>query len=236
MEYVHIFSVDNVLIKVCDPLFVGYTAREKADMASKVVAKTTWSESIGVIGLRGALPCVLEYSEIPPEMAKSVNEQGDLAFNAGNILNHIFTTKLLKRLTGECLEELQMQYHLAIKKVPYIKDGTLVKPTQPNALKFELFYFDAFRFAQKHAVLEIVREEEFAPVKNAPGEFVDSPDSARKLMSELHARWLIDAGAILSDEYGHDRVCEISPLISYSGEGLEAFKKQRLIFPIYIYY
>lgn len=230
------FSVDNVLVKVCDPLFLGFTAREKADMASKVVAKTTWSESIGVIGLKGALPCVLEYSEITQDMAKSVNDQGDLIYNAGNILNHLFSTKLLRRLTGECLEELQMLYHLAIKKVQYIKDGAIVKPTQPNALKFELFYFDAMRFVNHHAVLEIIREEEFAPVKNAPGQPVDSPDSARKLMSDLHAKWLVDAGAILNDEENHERVCEISPLISYGGEGLDVFKKQRLSYPIYIYY
>ena len=70
-------------------------------------------------------------------------------------------------------------------------------------------------------MLEIQREEEFAPVKNAPGSAEDSPDTARALVLAQHGRWLAAAGVVaLGGPAGSTSAVEVSPLVSYGGEQL----------------
>lgn len=238
VDYVHLFSVDNVLVKVCDPVFLGFTAMHNYQVTSKTVPKVSHDEAIGVIVLHREGSGVLEYSEIPKDLAKATDEAGNLRLNTGSICNHVFSSKFLRAITTQHIADLNRQYHLAVKKIPFIDvSGTRVVPTEPNGLKFELFYFDVLKFAQKTGVLQVKREQEFAPVKNAPGGSVDSPDTARQLIGELHKSWLVKAGATFQDEAASsDLRVEISPLISYEGEGLETFAGQTLNFPVYIYY
>merc|ERR1712224_557242 len=112
-------------------------------------------------------------------------------------------------------------FHMANKKIPYAgDDGATVKPEANNGIKLESFIFDVFPLSVRMAILETAREEEFAPVKNAPGSATDSPDTARAMLNALSRRWVTESGGKI--EGGDDAVLEISPLVSYAGEGLKA--------------
>lgn len=100
-----------------------------------------------------------------------------------------------------------------------------------NGIKLESFIFDVFPAAKSMAVVEIDRTAEFSPVKNAPGSSEDSPDTARALLSTLHRSWLTRSGVVVDGE----GLVEISPAVSYSGEGLEGLKGKQLTAPLYIH-
>lgn len=109
-------------------------------------------------------------------------------------------------------------YHLARKAIPCADPATgrTAKPAATNGIKLESFIFDVFPQAEAMAVLQILRADEFSPVKNAPGAPDDSPVTARAMVLDAHRRWLTAAGAIVEG----DAVVEISPGVSYGGEGL----------------
>lgn len=234
VEYVHLCGVDNVLLKICDPLFLAFTETQAVEVATKAVEKTKWDESVGVFALKAGKKSVVEYSELSEEMAKSKEDSGRLSFCAGNILNHVFRTSFLKKIITNNLSELRDKYHVAKKKVPHLSQEGYQSPTSPNALKFELFYFDALSFAESHAALLINRKEEYAPVKNASG--VDSAESAREMVSRLHSKWVKNAGGSIADISTSGCSCEISPLVSYSGEHLQCLQGKNISLPFYLYY
>ena len=139
---------------------------------------------------------------------------------------------------------LGLFYHIAKKKIPYWDGdkGQTVVPAAVNGIKLELFVFDVFPAAQRWVVLEVRREDEFAPVKNEPGaDSVDSPDTARALMGAQARRWLEAAGAVVIDGEGEGEgegelgCVEVSPLLSYEGEGLESFAGQTVRAPCYLW-
>jgi len=215
---VHVYCVDNCLVRVADPTFVGYCLSRNADCGALVVRKTRPDESVGVVAVRNGKFGVLEYSEIPKELAE--RRDGDsptspLSFRAANIANHFFTVEFLERVQEFSSE---MSLHVARKKVPHIdlKNGSQVKPTSPNAIKLEAFIFDVFPFAERMAILEDDRAECFSPLKNKAGTGVDDEGTSRAHLLAQQSRWLEAAGADLSD---HE--IELSPLVSVAGEGLE---------------
>jgi len=224
-KYLHVFSVDNVLCRPADPCFVGFCLDSGADIGNKSVWKVDPSEKVGVVALKDGKPAVVEYSELSEENKNLRDENGQLLFGAGNICNHFFSLDfLIETVVPNCAG----LFHLAHKKIPFAgKDGQTVKPTTNNGIKLEAFIFDVFPMSKNMAVLEAAREEEFAPVKNAPGESVDSPDSARAMYSSLCKRWAKAAGASVDGDA--DAILEISPLMSYRGEGLEASMKEAKI-------
>lgn len=161
-------------------------------------------------------------------MAKEVNEKGELKYNEANIVNIIYTTTFLKRVVNEGLQELLTEFHVAKKKIPHhdLATGNQIAPKTNNGYKFEVFFFDIFKMAKSMGLLETVREEEFAPVKNAPGTKEDSPDTAREIISKLHQKWLQSAGVTFEDEASGEpsKCCEISPLLTYEGEDLDKLR------------
>jgi len=220
-KYLHVFSVDNVLCRPADPCFVGFCLDSGADIGNKSVWKIDPSEKVGVVALKDGKPSVVEYSELSEENKNLRDENGQLVFGAGNICNHFFS---LDFLAETVIPNCAGLFHLAHKKIPFVgKDGQTVKPTTNNGIKLEAFIFDVFPMSKNMAVLEAARDEEFAPVKNAPGESVDSPDTARVMYSNLCKRWAKAAGASVDGDA--DAILEISPLMSYRGEGLEASMK-----------
>ena len=225
IEHIHTFAIDNALVKPADPVFIGYCIDEKADCGNKVLWKQDPHEKVGVIAERDGKPCVIEYSELSEEMAEQTKGMGrkKLVYGAANICNHYYSISFLenevKPNQGNC-------YHIAKKKIPFW-DGEkqeIVKPTENNGMKLETFIFDVFPLSKKMAILEVERNEEFAPVKNAPGSPSDSPDTARDMLSNLAKKWLRDAGVVFYIK--DDGLCEVSPLTSYGGEGLEKYNKQ----------
>ncbi|PFH52257.1 hypothetical protein AMATHDRAFT_74318 [Amanita thiersii Skay4041] len=221
--YVHAYCVDNCLVRVADPVFLGYSIQKQVDCAAKVVPKTQPTESVGVVARRGSKYSVVEYSEISQEEAERRDPAtGELMFRAGNIANHFYTTAFLDQV--ETFEE-QLAFHIARKKIPTVDmdTGRSLKPLKPNGLKLEMFIFDVFPFTERFAVLEVDRKEEFSPLKNAPGTGSDDPDTSRNDLLAQHKRFLERAGATVEDGV----LIEISPLVTYSGEGLESVKGKR---------
>lgn len=214
VEWVFLYGIDNALVRVCDPGFIGFTAAENYPSASKVVAKTAPEESVGVLCYRNGRPAIIEYTEFPPELTRERDTTGSLLYGNANIVTHLFRRDFLEANAGS-----NLPYHVAHKKIAALDDaGSLIKPDQPNAYKFELFMFDIFPLLSDMAALQVKREEEFAPVKNKEGN--DSPQSARNLMFDLHQTWLREAG--VNPELLQNRQVEISPLYSFAGEGIAA--------------
>lgn len=221
--YIHAYCVDNCLVRVADPVFLGYCIQKQSDCAAKVVRKQSPTESVGVVAVRDHRFAVVEYSEISKEQAeKRDSKTGALAFRAANIANHFYTTRFLEKV--ESFED-QMAFHIARKKIPHVgtETGQLVKPTKPNGMKLELFVFDVFPFTQDFSVLEVERQEEFSPLKNAPGTGSDDPDTSRNDLLSQQKRFLVRAGAELVEGVE----IEVSPKVSYSGEGLEAVRGKK---------
>jgi UDP-N-acetylglucosamine/UDP-N-acetylgalactosamine diphosphorylase len=159
---------------------------------------------------------VVEYSEIGDALAKTTDDKGALVYNAANIANHFYSLGFLKRIEG--LED-ELTYHIARKKISHVdlETGDLVVPTASNGIKLELFIFDVFPFSEHMSVLEVERASEFSPLKNKTGP--DSAESSRRDVLALHKRFAVQAGGAVGDGE-----LEISPLVSYEGEGLEGMK------------
>lgn len=174
IEWLNVYGVDNVLQKICDPVFVGATLSAGVNCASKVVNKTNPEEKVGVLCKEDGVPTVIEYTEIG-ENKNARNADGQLTFRAGVILNYLFS---VKKLDGVCGDKLP--YHVAEKKVSFIKDGKPYSPEKPNAYKFELLAVDLVALMGNCLAFEVEREKEFAPVKNAVG--ADSVETARELL------------------------------------------------------
>lgn len=232
IKYVHAFGVDNALVKPADPTFVGYCIKTKADCGNKVLWKTSPDEKVGVVATKGGRPCVVEYSDISKEMSERTGSDGRLAFGAGNICNHFYTLDFLENVIVPNLGSI---YHVARKKIPHWDDEKkeTVKPSSNNGIKLESFIFDVFPLSENMAVLDVARADEFSPVKNPPGTATDSPDTARRLFSNVAKRCLEGAGAILKGDKESD-MCEVAPLTSYDGEGLEGWKGKEIECPFSI--
>ncbi len=176
IEYLNVFAVDNVLQRICDPAFIGATILEKAEVGAKVVRKNHPDEKVGVMCLEDGHPSIVEYYDLTPEMRDLTDERGERLYNFGVILNYLFNVKALDAIVKKALP-----YHVVLKKVPYIDDnGVLVHPEEPNGHKFEQLVLDMIHLSGSCLPFEVVREKEFAPVKNLTG--VDSVDSARELL------------------------------------------------------
>lgn len=182
IEWAFIGGVDNVLINMIDPIFLGLAIDKKVLAAGKSVVKAGPHEKVGVFCKRNGKPSVVEYSEISPSMAETKTPEGGLLYGESHILCNLFSLKAIEEISKN-----DLPYHSAFKKAKYIdENGNLVSGDKPNAYKFEAFLFDAFESLNDMAIMRVKREEEFAPVKNAEG--VDSPETARKLYKEFHEK------------------------------------------------
>ena len=175
IEWIDIFAVDNVLQRIADPCFVGATLTAGVSCGAKVVRKNAPDEKVGVMCLEDGKPSIVEYYELSQEMMDAKDENGDPAYNYGVILNYLFNENDLYEIAKKTLP-----LHVVEKKIPYIdENANLVKPESPNGCKFEQLVLDMIHELPTCLPYEVVREKEFAPIKNKEG--VDSVESAREL-------------------------------------------------------
>lgn len=178
IKYINVFSVDNVLQRIADPVFLGAVIKEGYLSGGKVVRKAYPNEKVGVLCTNHGKPYIVEYYELTDEMRNQRDENGDYAYNYGVTLNYIFPVDRLMKIMNE-----SMPLHIVKKAIPYVdKNGDIVKPAEPNGYKFETLALDMIAFMGTCLPFEVEREKEFAPIKNATGN--DSIDSARELLKQ----------------------------------------------------
>ncbi|MFQ3652242.1 MAG: UTP--glucose-1-phosphate uridylyltransferase, partial [Gemmataceae bacterium] len=195
------FQVDNPLVALADPVFLGMHRRHNAEVSSKCVAKRDAGERAGIFAQRAGRCRIVEYSDLPAEMAAQKLPDGRLRWGAASPAIHLFEVGFLERMTAD--EGQGIPFHVARKKVPHLDDPT---PLGENGLKFERFIFDVLPQAERWLVVETLREDEFAPLKNAQGD--DSPATVRAALLAQATRWLQAAGARVEGEV------ELSPLFA----------------------
>ena len=213
VELISYFQVDNPLVHCVDPLFVGLHAGAGAEMSAKAVPKRDPLEKLGNFCLTDGRVMVIEYSDMPEELARSTRPDGTLRFAAGSIAIHAFSRAFVERLTAA--GEPGLPFHRAVKKVPRVDAaGRAGEPASPNAVKLERFIFDALPLATETVLLETLRGEEFSPIKNAAG--ADSVETCLHDQVRRSAEWLESAGvAVPRDARGEVAAAiEISPLLA----------------------
>lgn len=176
VRWLNVFSIDNALQQIADPKFIGAVLASGCESGAKVVAKAAPDEKVGVLCLEDGKPSIVEYYEMTDEMRTQYNEDGTLRYRYGVILNYLFS---MQRLLAS--RDARLPIHRAAKKIPYLNaEGVLVQPETPNGYKYETLVLDMVRLQESCLPYEVLREKEFAPIKNKEG--VDSPETARALL------------------------------------------------------
>lgn len=212
IEYLSFINVDNPLVELVDPKFLGTHIQENSEISTKVVEKTYAEEKVGLVIMNENRIEVIEYVDLDPELAAKKQEDGKLEYRAGNINVFIINRDFIKRVEQQDL----LEYIAALKKIEHLdENGKFLKPVNPNAYKFERFIFGILPAAKKTVTLQVAREEEFAPTKNAEGK--DSPAVTRKMMTDLYKNWMRKAG-INKEAVEKLKAAEISPLYAANEE------------------
>jgi UDP-N-acetylglucosamine/UDP-N-acetylgalactosamine diphosphorylase len=216
IEHLFYLQVDNPLVPIGDAEFLGYHLLAGSELTSMAVAKKTPQDRLGVFVIIDGRVHVIEYSDLPADIAEKQDSSGSLEFWAGSIAVHLFSVAFLQRALD--LKD-SMPFHIAHKKVSHLDDrGRRVEPAEPNALKFERFIFDLVPHAKEPLVVEFAEEEVFAPLKNPPGESRDTPEYVQQFIVAQHRRWLEAAGTQVAEEVS----VEISPLWALDAAGVAA--------------
>lgn len=220
VEVLSYWQVDNPLVKLFDPLFIGLHILDGSEMSSKALLKNHPKERVGNFCLVDGRVTVIEYSDLPDELAEKRNPDGSLVFELGSIGIHIISRSFVEKLNAD--GDFSLPFHRAEKEIRRLNDkGELIKPDKPNGVKLETFIFDALVLAGHSMILQTVRSEEFAPVKNATG--LDSAEVTRKMMTERCASWLESAGVSVprKEDGSIDCIIETAPSFAFEKEQIK---------------
>ena len=211
IKSVFFFQVDNPLVEIADPAFIGYHVLNKSEYSLKLCAKRGPKEKVGVPMQFGKTFRMVEYTEMTDEQCNRKGKDGQLYFLYGSPAIHVFDRAFLQREAGKA-----MPLHLAFKKIPFVDaKGQVVKPDAPNGYKFEKFIFDILPNAKAAAFLAFDQKDEFSPVKNAEGG--DSPATCKADMQAKWKKWLAEAGV----EVKGDLPIEIDPAYAVDAADLK---------------
>ncbi len=212
VEFLSYFQVDNPLVRPVDPEFVGAHVTKGSQMSSLTVGKASDDEKVGVFVDIGGELRIVEYSDFPVEMTGRKNESGGRMFDLANIAVHMLDVAFVESVTGGD-GRVSLPWHRAGKKVHAVdlSTGQAGTADAPNAVKLEMFVFDALSLADKTMLLKTDRAERFSPVKNAQG--VDSVATAKRDIVRRSARWMGACGVSVPTKAGGEPDCvlEISP-------------------------
>ena len=171
IEWVFIGGIDNILLKLVDPLFLGLTIAGNYSISSKSIRKTDLSSADWVFANVDGHPIIIDPQNIKADIDK---------YNQKNILAHLFSLNALKKLA-----DANLPYHRAFKKCDFINsEGMKEVPLKPNSFKFEKFIFDAFTEFDRILLLEVNPSEEFAPIKAFTGNA--TPETALELYKKYY--------------------------------------------------
>ena len=216
IKYIFYFQVDNVLVNICDPFYLGYHIDGNAQVSNKVVRKVNAEEKMGIICMINDKTGVMEYSDLDEKDMYATDESGNLKYWGGNTAVHIFSVDFIRK---ENERGFRLPYHIAHKSIPYLNEkGESIKADEKNGMKFETFVFESMADAEKVVTIEIKREEEFSALKNSKG--ADSPETVLRDQLKLFATWLKNAGIIVpvdNDGVPNNKL-EISPLFALNAE------------------
>jgi UDP-N-acetylglucosamine/UDP-N-acetylgalactosamine diphosphorylase len=219
IEHFFYGQIDNPLLTVCDPELIGSHQLGGSELTTQVVAKTDPKEKVGVVVEVEGRTQIIEYVDLPADLAEQRLEDGSLRFWAGNIAVHVFERAFLERTASQADA---LPFHTSLKKVPFVDGmGRPVEPSQPNAVRFERFIFDLLPHAGNALVVEVHKAEAFAPVKNDDKSPTDSPSTARAAMIAQSRDLLTEAGAKIADGVS----VEVNPL--WALDSTEAKRKLR---------
>jgi len=206
------YQVDNPLVRMADPLFLGLHEEAGAEMSCKVVRKRDPMEKVGVVAEIDGEPSVIEYTELSDELRHARDSQDRLLYWAGNIAIHVFNLAFLRRIAAESAQLLPV--HASAKKIESINSPPPGRASgDPNGYKLERFVFDALPRATRTCVMEVRASEEFSPIKNAEGK--ESPESSRAHLVACYRKWLDRAQITPARE---DQVIEIDHSVIDSEE------------------
>ena len=198
VEHLVSFQVDNPLAIPFDSEFLGYHSLSKSHFTPQVIPKLFPSERVGVVITSHGITRIVEYSDLPEDMAAKRLPNGRLVFHAGSIAVHAFQRKFLERMAKQ---NNTLPLHMAHKSVPFIgSDGGFVDPQQPNAYKFERFLFDLMPHAETVTPVEIKVQQGFAPLKNASGASSDTAEHVRSAMVSHAQEMLRNAGVEIAND------------------------------------
>ncbi len=197
-------------------------------MSAKTIPKTDPKEPVGVFVKMNNKPMMIDYAELDENLSnlREKNSPEKLVFRASNILNYLISVNMLEKILNENYQDLINDFHIAKKNIPCYelkKDGNIIheRLSTTHGLKFELFFNSVFLFADDLLLFEVMRLEEFAPVKNNDQAATDNPRITKQLMSNLFKRWLKNTGKDFKDNENLNGLLEISFLRSYDGENLD---------------
>jgi UDP-N-acetylglucosamine/UDP-N-acetylgalactosamine diphosphorylase len=203
VRHLYYFQVDNPLVKVADPLFLGQHIQANSEASSKVVPKAKPTDKMGNLVLVDGRCTIIEYHE--PDATEVWAEKGGRhVFLDGSPAIHFFAVDFFRRLLRE---RFRFPLHAAKKKVDHLDEhGNPV--SAGDAVQLETFVFDTLPHAERWLAVETTHAEEFAPLKNGESDPVDNPTTVRRAMSALAAKWLEDAGLKV------EGTAELSPLFA----------------------
>lgn len=201
------FQVDNPLVYIADPIFLGAHIDGNYEVSSKVLKKRDWQEKVGVPAYLNGKPSIVEYSDLPDDLAKLKDEKGNLIYGFGSIAIHLFNVDFIEKITSN---DLFLPYHIAKKKIPFFdtENYKKVNPDNNNGIKFEQFIFDSIPMAKNALFFETDRDLEFKPLKNKEGE--DSIETCKKGISDFYKIWFKKADYEIND----NQLVEVSPLFA----------------------
>ena len=211
IKSVFFFQVDNPLVEIADPAFIGHHVLEKSEYSLKLCAKRDPYEKVGMPMRFGSVYRMVEYTEMTDEQCNRRGKNGELYFKYGSPAIHVFDRAFLEREASK-----PMPLHLAFKKIPTVENGKVVKPAEPNGYKFEKFIFDILPNAKRAAFLAFEQKDEFSPVKNAEG--ADSPDTCRADMRAKWVKWFDEAGVKIAS----DLPVEIDPVYASDASDIKS--------------
>jgi UDP-N-acetylglucosamine/UDP-N-acetylgalactosamine diphosphorylase len=201
-------QVDNILVPVDDAALVGLATLERSDVVTKVLEKAHPDEKVGhlvrVTSGERSSDVIVEYTEVTKEQARLKNDMGELIYKWGSPAMHCWSVEFLCRLSDA---GYKLPLHRSAKPLKAWVGGEIV---EVSGWKSERFIFDLIPEAQVSLGLQIDRNDEFAPVKNASGD--DSPATAVQFAHLQYAKWFAAAG--VSVTLPDAARLEVSPLFA----------------------